>query len=280
MQLRTCLAALAAFVMFATAPVARAARPTPTVEASLLVAGTIDIDARGNVVRYTLEDAPVLGKGVVDLVAGAVPQWHFQPYVVDGAPRAAHARMNLLLVATRTDAGIAIGLRNASFGNPDPTAGIAARGHKPPAYPHNLLRQGVSGTVYMVFRLDAEGRVAQAMAEQTNLRTTGSERDMAAWRRDLERAALVAARHWTFAVPPAEDDGLRERDVRVPVVFTMVGNDTYDAGAGHWNAYLPGPRTRAPWLEHEDLVAADAIPDNAVQEVGTGLKLLTPLNAS
>jgi hypothetical protein len=281
MHIRNSVAAiLATFVLLAGTAAALAAPRMPAPEASLQVSGTIDIDAQGNVVGYTLEDEPALGKGVVDLVAGVVPKWRFQPYVVDGAPRAAHPSISLLLVARRSDAGYEIGMRNASFGSPEDTTRIVAENRKPPVYPRSLERAGVSGTVYMLLRLDDDGHVAQAMAEQVNLRTTGRERDMASWRNTLERAASLAAKGWAFALPPRNDGEDGDRSVRVPVVFTLVGHDTYVAGAGHWNAYLPGPRMRAPWLEAKDLVAVDAIPDNAVQEVGTGLKLHTPLNAS
>ena len=59
----------------------------------------------------------------------------------------------------------------------------------------------------------------------------------------LAKAALAKARQWRFEISPARPatDGIAA--VRVPVDFIL--NDQ-PAAYGKWQAYVPGPRQKAP----------------------------------
>jgi hypothetical protein len=265
------------------APAPRAATlPETAAEASLRVSGTIEVDRGGGVAGYTVAHDHVYPKGILDLVAQIVPGWRFEPVLHDGQPVAARAEMHLLFVARKRDDGsMAVGLRSAAFGEPGGGT-IRAREKPAPHYPMDLMRENVGGTVYVLMNVDAQGRVLHVMAEQTNLRKSGTERQMAAWRRDLERAALKTLAGWSFE-PIVIEDGKPTTSVRVPVAFLMPGTIGADAEQrdGRWDAYLPGPRHRAPWLTPAEYATTgyDALPDDALQQVGSGLKLLSTLDA-
>ena len=66
-----------------------------------------------------------------------------------------------------------------------------------------------------------------------------------AGRRMLAKAALAKARQWRFEISPARPatDGIAA--VRVPVDFIL--NDLPADAYGKWQAYVPGPRQKAPW---------------------------------
>ena len=268
---------LAAVILFAM-PVARAAELTA--EASMRLSGTIEVDAEGRVTGYEIDRAGGYPDGIVKLVAGMVPQWRFEPVLVDGQPHPARAAMYLLFVARKAEGdNYAIGLRSASFGASDSEGGVRVVDVKQPQFPLAELKERASGITYVVMRVGPDGRVQQTFAEQTNLYKVGSAREMTRWRRDFERAAEVALRDWTFELP-ADVVTAGGTNVRVPVSFSTLARNAQAELSGHWDAYLPGERRRAPWLDVDYTAGGvDALPDGKLQQVGSGLKLLTPLNA-
>lgn len=257
--------------------------PATAAEASLQVRGTIDIDAQGAVVAHSIRNESSFDDAIVDLVGRIVPSLRFEPVVRDGLPTAARADMNLVFVARqRDDDSVAVALRSAWFGAPGAAAKIIPRERLSPQFPEHLMRDRVSGTAFVILRILPEGRVAEAIAEQVNLRRSGSEREMTRWRRDLGRAAVTALERWEFA-PFEPAGGADAASVRVPVDFILPGTAGAQAHAlpGRWDAYLPGPRATAPWRTGDRFAEAgiDAVPEGVFQEIGSGLKLLTPLNA-
>ncbi|KAF1686828.1 energy transducer TonB [Pseudoxanthomonas broegbernensis] len=85
---------------------------------------------------------------------------------------------------------------------------ISSKNMNPPRYPPAAARAGIEGEVILVIDVDASGNV-------TNVSVEKSSRN-----RDLDRAAMEAARRWRFN--PATVNGQKAAGrVRVPVNFTL-----------------------------------------------------------
>ena len=85
---------------------------------------------------------------------------------------------------------------------------ISSKNMNPPKYPPAAYREGISGEVILIVDVDANGNV-------TNVAIERSSRN-----RDLDRAAMDAARKWRFN--PSIRNGQRAAGrVRVPVAFTL-----------------------------------------------------------
>jgi hypothetical protein len=266
-------------VLLACTSLALAASPGSVrkrMEASMLVGGQIEVDAQGRVTGYELEHRDKLPDVVQKFVDGSIAGWQFEPTLFDGRPVAIRNRMGLLLVAVPMEDGdFRIELRHTSF-NPFKEAGyeLESVAMDPPSYPAAAAQGGVSGTVYLVLQVGADGKVAEVVAEQVNLRIVASEIEMNRWRTVLAKNAMAKARQWTFRPPQhgeLADDG--RWSVRVPVAYSL-GRETTDH-YGRWLAYIPGPRQRAPWVTADD-VAPDALADGGLYPVGGsgGLRLL------
>lgn len=260
---------------------ARAARET--MEARMLVTGTVDIEADGSVSAFTLDDLDRIPDAVVDLVERAAALWRFEPIFNEGTPVPARARMNLKLLANKvegTQKEFAVRLEGAYFGASSFEAGESPTSVKvkPPNYPAHLLRIGVSGTVYLVLKIGRDGAVEDAVAEQVNLDVAGDAREMERWRKTLADSALAAARKWIFAGPRRGDEvDAPFWSVRVPVDYKFAN----DPGprAGTWEVYIPGPRQAIAWLtEAESSTQPDALAADGVHPVGPGRRLLTALD--
>ena len=78
----------------------------------------------------------------------------------------------------------------------------------PPRYPPSAARSGIEGTVILIIDVDANGNV-------TNVSVEKSSRN-----RDLDRAAMEAARKWRFNPGTSGGNKVAGR-VRVPVDFSM-----------------------------------------------------------
>ena len=246
------------------------------VESTMLLKGTIDLDAQGWVTRYTLERQEKLPQPVAGLIARLVPQWRFEPVEVDGQATAVRSDMSLRLVAKKLDNGdYSLAISGAQFHPAQPDASTGKRKLAPPNYPDAAARAGVGGTVYVVLKITPDGRVEATLAEQVNLRIIASEPQMEKWRELLAKAALRAAKKWTFDTP------LDERDApfwsaRVPVEF--VAPDQRGIKDDEWHAYVPGPRQPIPWSDDRSpSTAADALGAGGVYSLNAGLRLLTAL---
>lgn len=258
------------------------------VEVSMMLTGTIEVDPAGQVAGHALDHADALPPGVVRLVAQSLPAWRFAPVIVDGQPRATRAPMRLRVVARHVEGDAdryEISIRSAWFGSdaePDPATQVTKLDMTPPYYPDGARKAGVAGTVYVLLKVGADGKVEEAAAEQTNLTVVGPENVMRHARRDLERSALAAARGWTF-LPPADaaEAAKGEWIVRVPVTFKHVhdGEDRLPPAPGQWESYVPGPRHRPSWLPADRLASGgvDAGPPEGVEQLDKGLRLLAGL---
>lgn len=270
----------AAVPLDASAQSARAARAQA--EGSMVLSGSIDIAPDGSVEGFTLKDEHKIEPYIQDFLKQNVARWRFEPVLRDGKAVAAKTPVNLRLVARQVgDGGMDVVLSSASFRNYDPKAtdGVASDNMRPPSFPRELLDMRGAGEVLLLVRVARDGTVDDVIAEQVNGYVAGSPRAMQRMRDVMARAAVGAARKWTFVAPTT---GARVDDpfwtVRVPVRYFYGGNgDRY----GKWQAYIPGPKQRATWdVGHGDTDAApDLLPDGGVYMVGidNGPKLLTPL---
>lgn len=259
------------------------------VEASMLVTGHVLIEPDGSVSGWEIDQRDKLPPAVVGLIEKAADVWRFEPVVVDGRQRKAKARMSLRMVAKKLeDDEYRVSIVSGHFGDEAITPeerqqredSIRSLELKPPSYPVFALEVGARGTVYVVLRIARDGSVADAHAEQVNLRFVGSEQQMKQMRNVLSKSALRAAKDWRFRPPVSGDDVDDEFwYVRVPVDYQFTGQRT--PGYGEWDAYVPGPRQVAPWSGLENLDGFDIPPDaliaGEVYQVGKGRKLLTPL---
>ncbi len=85
---------------------------------------------------------------------------------------------------------------------------ISSKNMNPPRYPPAAFRAGIQGEVILIIDVDANGNV-------TNVSVERSSRN-----RDLDRAAMEAARKWSFR--SAESGGKKVAGrVRVPVNFAL-----------------------------------------------------------
>lgn len=258
------------------------------VEGSMVITGSVLVAPDGTVRSYLIDRPERVPPVVLGLAAKTIPQWRFEPVQVKGVAVAAKARMSLRVVAHRVDdQRFSLAIRGAYFGDeardesdqPDERRKPDVR-RKPPAYPRNAIRAHVSGTVYLLLRVDRNGRVDDAIAEQVNLDVVGSDAEMEHWRHVLAQSSLSAARRWT--IPPSAEDlaGGDHWSVRVPVQYNLrrIGAPTPD-NYGRWKPYVPGPRAQAPWANDSMRSAAvDALPEDGIFAATQRLHLTTALD--
>jgi hypothetical protein len=251
------------------------------IEASLDVSGSIAVDDKGNVTSHTIDHPDQLSPGVVDLVAKTIPTLHFKPVLQDGQPHAVVAKMNLVLVANHVDPEhVSIRIRSARFTESEPPASeqisIKSRASDR-SIAHAIMIAGVGGTVYVAVRIDRNGRVIDAQAQQVNLRVVAGEKQMRRWREELAKPTLATLRKYTFAIPitgPQANDS--EFSGILPVMIMLDGQAP--PKYGQWKSYVPGPRQHIAWLDDkEDTSGSEAIPTGTFAQAGTALTLLTPL---
>ena len=276
------LGLLVAFASQAAGP--RAVRKQ--IESSMLVTGWVLIAPDGSVTKLEIDEQEKLPAGVVKLVEQGGASWRFEPVLIDGVARKAKARMSLRVVAKKLDAErYELSIRSGYFGEEAQTPqeyvarpdAIKPLAMKPPMYPENAARMGGRGTVYVVLKIARDGTVQESFAEQVNLQVIGSENQMTSMRTIFSRAALSAAKKWTFQ-PPAAGGSSHETGwvVRVPVEFQFYGYErpTY----GQWDSYVPGPTQRAPWDTNAiGEQAPDAMIAGMLYDARNSVRLLTPL---
>lgn len=252
------------------------------VQASMLLTGTIMVAPDGSVRSYVIDKVEKLPSVVTGLLAKNIPNWKFEPTLLDGKPVAAKATMSLRLVAKPVgDDDYSVGISGTQFGQQVPGESITYKDQVRPTYPPQAVRAHVSGTVYLVLRVGRQGRVQKAEAEQVNLVMVASDHEMERWRKVLANSALAAAREWTFNLPTSgRHVGDQYWVARVPVTYNLrrlgeIRGDDY----GEWRPYVPGPRQLVPWIDDSRLLSgsADALPDGGIHPLEKGgLRLITP----
>ncbi|SFS18789.1 hypothetical protein SAMN05216570_3816 [Dyella sp. OK004] len=261
-------------------------------EASMLVTGWVVVGTDGRVQSHVLDKVEKVPPEVVDLIRRASATWRFEPVMVDGKPVVAKAKMSLRVVAKKEDGSsnkFVVRVAGATFGeSEDGDDSVRFKDRSAPKYPEPALRARVSGTVYLLVRVDRSGKTADVAAEQVNLDVVDTDKGMQTWRRVLAEASIKAARQWTYDVPTsgphANDDYWM---VRIPINFNMVqAGISENYFYGRWQAYVPGPKEPIPWQSKYPIASddkdgsTDALADGGIHMVGSGLRLVTPLDHS
>ncbi|SFS18792.1 TonB protein C-terminal [Dyella sp. OK004] len=261
------------------------------VEASMVVTGTIVVSPDGGVQSYELDKPDQLPPEVVSLIRKAAAEWRFEPVVRDGKAVAARAKMNLRVVAKHDEGSqdYTARIAGATFGDGTSDEQVSFKDrHVAPRYPIRAIEARVSGTVYLIVRIDRDGKVADVSAEQVNLALVASDSELRRWREILADASIQAAREWTYNPPTSGPHAKDEYWIaRLPVAFNLhqIGRPATNH-YGQWQGYVPGPKEPVPWLSKYPLAnddkgsAADALADNNVHMLGSGLRLVTPLDHS
>lgn len=248
-------------------------------QASMLVTGTIDIEPDGSVSAYVLDHEEKLPPFVADVVDRAVPGWRFEPVVVDGASVRARSRMTVRLVAAPAkDDGIEVRISGARFGayEEEDAGFVRAVSRPPPRYPSMSARLYPRGDVYLALKIGREGQVMDVAVEQVNLRSAANATTSARIRKLFSDAAIDAARKWTFRPPTTGDQADAPYwSVTASISFLIHGDPVDDYG--DWIGYIPGPHQPAPWLRQAERNSNDALADGTLLQLGTGPRLLTPL---
>lgn len=241
--------------LLVAAPLAQAASRAEIrkqIESSMLVRGQLDIDRSGNVTAVSIDPANKLPGGIATFVHDAIMAWKFEPVMRNGQPVPARAPVTVRLVAKKQDQdNYEVAIRNADFsgdGHDKSGRSVSSRKMTPPRYPEAAYKSGIAGDVYLLLKIGRQGQVEDVVAEQVNLRVLGNEAEMRRARQLLANASLDAARGWQF-VPPTQGAGVDAPfwSVRVPVSFRLNSDSRTGNESGVWEAYIPGPRTPAPW---------------------------------
>lgn len=256
---------------------------TQQLEASMLVSGTVSVDANGGVSAYTLYKRAQLPEPVRTLLDQTLPTFRFKAVVRDGQAQAVEAKMSLQVVANQIDPQhIALRLRSARFTEAEPpkTDLISIHHRASLSYPPEALAAGVRGTVYVALRIDRSGHVADVQVQQVNLQVTDTESRMQHWRDVLAENAMAGARRFTFNTPTTGKHAHDEFVTGILPVRYFVFYGEHEPDYGRWDSYVPGPKREIAWLhddEDQDAANSEAVPDGEFAMTGDSLQLLTPL---
>ena len=257
-------------------------------EASLLVNGHILLAQDGTVSAFDLDHQDQLPAPVVDMIKRSSARWRFEPVLENGAPVAAKAPMHLRIVASPAADGQTFQVRiaSATFANGSYAHGVTYKDHSAMlTYPDAAVRAGIGGTVFLVLRIQRDGTVGDAAAEQVNLDHTGSEGVLRQLRNALAESSVRVARKWVFNPPAGPHKYDDSWIIRMPITYKLQTDQTRGPRDLAWQVYSPGPKASIPWLDEyrrthkEDSVGADALPDG-LHLVGDGPHLITALDPS
>jgi hypothetical protein len=273
---------LLAMVSLTSTAVAQNVRKTA--EGSMLVTGSVEVNPDGTLHGYSLDQAEKLPPEVVDVIGKNIATWEFK---LSGATKeVVKAKMHLRVVAKPAgDGKYMVGIAGSSFGDSgEGTPSITAKDRLQPKYPQLAIASRVSGTVYLLLRVGRDGTVEDAIAEQVNLEQYATPMAMEKLRNAFAKASLDAARHWTYNLPTT---GKTANDpywvVRVPVAFylNVNGSELVKHSYGRWDAYIPGPRQTAPWINKElASQSPDTTPDGSLATGNSPIQLATQLGGT
>lgn len=257
-----------------------AAEVRKTVEMTMRVTGHVTIAADGKVASYTLHKPEDLPAPVKNNIAKTLPSWQFEPARPENGAAAARLPMSLSLRATpMQDGNFRLRIVAAHFGDgKQQTPGLRRLSMPPPKYPGKAVAKGYTGVAYILIRVGADGRVAEAAAEQINMFAYGTQFEMEQARDLFAKASLQAAKQWKFEVPAPGKAGAKPFwHVRVPVAFQFT--DDKAESYGQWQSYVPGPRSRPGWVEARETAGSpEALASGGIYPLdGSGRKLLTSL---
>jgi hypothetical protein len=227
------------------------------------VTGTIVIEPDGHVggVSFSSDFDPAVRAGL----EAKMRDWKFAPIRVGGVARRAETGFEIRLAGEKVGESYVVRLDGTNFDGaaknavvPDGVpAPITPRRMAPPSYPEDLMLSGKTGRVRLVIRVSPDGHVEDVVAAQSlAFDFRGREPEISARKsiRVFERNAIIAARRWTFNVPP----GTAERGAEAMTVATDVEYVLkYDTGvAGQWVPVQRAPSRAIAWLPRDRAEAA------------------------
>lgn len=249
--------------------------------ASMVVRASLDIEPDGTVSGFSLDHQEKVPGSVIEVIRRSVTHWRFEPVLLDGVAAPARAVASLRVVATRAgDGSFGISLANATFlyrPTDDKREHLRLFSYVPPAYPPFALERNATGEVVLLLKVNRQGIAIDRAVEQVNLHAVGNARTVRLLRKFFSDSAMHAVRYWSFRTPTVGPDTEGPYwTARVPVSFVIDGISA-PATYGQWVGYLPGPVQTASWLGKAAPDASDAGASGSVQLVGSGPRLLTPL---
>lgn len=281
----TCLAVL----MLAPQALAGSAATEPVLVTR--VEGMLVVDTEGKVAELTLETE--LSPMIAPAVERGLRAMRFKPVIVAGVPTAARSAFTLQLLGTKQDGGLQVSFDGINFRAPKGVeaqrideAGPVARKMAPPTYPGSAMIAGIMGEVQLALLIDADGKPAKVAIVRSNVFAARKTRATVSGMRQLEQAALAAARKWTFTVPEGfASRSLKERTSMTQVVFLLDspggGGSWYRPGA--WLEVLRAPARPVEWLGPDaGRLAADQVAPGSggLAPVAGNLELAQPLSGT
>lgn len=245
-------------------------------EASMVLTGRLDVAADGRVTSHVVDDRESVPGSVLRYLDAQVARWRVEWGAEVGQPVAATLPFSVRLVAAPDGDAYRLRVASTLLGDMpgEPAMRVRARGEmKPPVYPLGPLKARAGGTVYVLLKVNGQGRVEDTLVEQVNLDVVAYPAVLEKLRRQLSEAALDAAREWTWEVPVTGPDAGRPHwAVRVPVAFFIQGDE---APYGQWAQYVPGERRFAEWADYPDRHdGIDGEADARPRLVGSGPRLV------
>jgi len=257
-----------------------------TVEASMVLTGTMDITPTGAVEALHLDKEDEVDASALESARKLVSGWRFEPVIRDGKAVPARAPVRMRLLAQQTgDGGLSISVASAKFDDGSETEirtdSVQARKLTPPKFPEKLFYMGGLGEVTLLLEIGRDGRPQNVAVEQVNLRVILREHLMKRVRDGFMKASVDAAKRWEFDIPTTGEYADAESwTVRIPVNYgtSREAAERY----GQWQAYVPGPKFPAEWNykgkgtaeDNGDLLAEGGV---YMAGISKGPKLLTPL---
>jgi TonB family protein len=235
--------------------------------------GTVVVSPEGRVAELGLNTA--LEPALAAAVERGLRAMHFKPVIVDGVAVPARAGFIVFLAGERDGDQLRTRFDGIRFHAPD--AGSAAKGiamnfqmrkDNAPKYPEDMLRAGISGEVELAFLVGADGKPSDIAVVRSGVvgavpRGPAAAQGMKAF----EKAALAAARGWTFDVPPTLLDGSpKARTFLTTVTFSVGLPNPRIHSDGEWVELLRGEPRSIPWLGPD---AAAALADGSSRDGDT-----------
>ena len=260
----------------------------------LRVDGELSIDPQGVPTDYQIKTE--LPQKLRDSLQQHVRSWRFEPVLVGGKPVLAQTQMRVTLAAETIGDTYRVSVDNVTFPQTQGQTGDEPEAFKNPttiseahelgvSYPPAALEYGLEAEVLVDVKLTPEGRVDQAVVEQTALlNVKGKLRDLNNAVEMFERQVLGSVKSWRFNVAVHVPDPTAESlTVRVPVHFSVMGTPgARDARTGWQNEVRTLKRT-APWLlsdpKAQSIGVADLV-DGELAPAGVRFHLAAPVVGS
>lgn len=250
------------------------------VEYSMQVAGTIEIDAAGKVLRHSFDQRRHLPAPLVNMLDGRIPAWRFAPMALPESQSYSALRMRLRVIAERVGEErdmFRMTVRDAAFllrDDPRPETDLLSFD------PRSRLQapDALYGTVYLAVRIGPDGVPLEVFPQRVDLTVEGSEKQMSEWRKALASFTERQSSRLRFKVPTTGPQaGQSEWTGLLPVAYVR----PLHPKEWEWQVYYPGPETAPPWKAADaEAIPSDLLPLDTTETPEQARRLLTPLDAN